>query len=841
MKEPVMEESTSLDKESTVIEKKHKIFLNMIAGDFEPVETVKRAIDYLAPHIDGIYITITHKKEEPTNEHPLVALVNSYRSETFITSVSTFEWVDDFSAARNYALSQVPKGNDIFVIWTDVDDVWMEPELIPRVVEKMVEDDVKAMYFQYYYQVELDKNGDILEILTNQKRERIIVNDGSFSWVAPLHETLIDQKEENRRKAYLPSPIVVHLTNTERMDKNIERNLRILKKTHIKEDGRDPRTTMYLAKTYYDLAKENYEKDIELYKKYVGEATRLFGEYLQGRGEPGTDEYRTPSGWPEERSTAWSYLSEIALLSGNLDAAEEALKHAIDESEKFPNYYVDLANVYLKKNEIEKAKHWLTIGTSMPEPKTTIITNPRDFKLRAMEVTAQIAIHEKDFEVAKLALEKMLTLLPGTEGIEQRLQVVNSLILFNKACQSAVFLGKYLEQIGEEDKITHLINSFSEDMKKERFASEMRSIFYPPRQWAQNEITIFAGPCFEEWTPDSIKTGLGGSEESIVYLSRELQKLGWYVTVYANPGDKAGVYDGVEYKMWHEFNPADEFNVLVLWRGISFVDMNPKSKFTVLWMHDVPNCAEFTPERLEKIDRIIVLSEYHKSLFLMNDNGEMKDIPESKFWLSSNGIIPLRPSGKRKTNSIIYGSSPDRGLIYLLNNWDFLKKEIPDLTLDVYYGFQVFDAIHKHNPERMAWKKKIMELMDRDGITYHGRVGHKELHDAYARADVWIYPTDFSEISCITGMKSQALGAIPFVTDFGALSETVKFGSRVDVDITDPEGQKEFFSEFIKFMKDKKNRKEIRKDMTNFSQEYFLWSRVAEEWSNVFKMEVRSE
>lgn len=813
----------------------------MILADYESADIVQRCINDVVPYVDGLYITITYKGKNPKSKHPLVKLINSYKSDNFIVDISFFEWVDDFAQARNFALEQVPKGNDVFVMWLDADDRVMEPELIPRIIEKMVEDGVKAMYWSYYYQVDLDENGDILEILTNQKRERVILNDGSWKWVAPLHETLIDQKEEGRRKVYLPKPIVVHLTDSERMDKNMERNLRILQKTHVKEDGRDPRTTMYLAKTYYDLAKENYEKDIELYKQYTHEATRLFGEYLQGKGEPGTDSYRTPSGWPEERSTAWSYLAEIALLGRNLDAAEEALKKAIDESEKFPNYYVDLANVYLKKGEIEKAKHWLKIGASMPEPKTTIITLPRDFKLKALEVTAQIAIHEKDFEVAKKALEKMLILIPGTEGIEKRLQVVNSLILFNKACQSAVFLGKYLEKIGESEKIPHLINSFSEDMKRERFAAEMRSIFYPPRTWAQNEITIFAGPCFEEWTPDSLDTGLGGSEEAIVYLSRELQRLGWYVTVYANPGDKAGVFDGVEYKMWHEFNHGDDFNILVLWRGVSFIDMNPKSKFTVLWNHDVPNVNEFTKERLDKIDRLIVLSEYHKSLFLMNDNGELKPIPENKFWLSANGIIPLNPVGERKKNSIVYGSSPDRGLIYLLNNWEKIKKEVPDLTLDVYYGFQVFDVIHKNNPERMAWKKKIMDLMNQDGITYHGRVGHSELHDAYAKADVWVYPTDFSEISAITGMKTQALGAIPFVTDFAALSETVKFGSRVDVDITTKEGQEEFFNEFIKFMKDSESREKIRKPMMEFCQNYFLWSKVAEDWSNIFNKEVKSE
>lgn len=816
----------------------YKLFLSMIVADFESPLMLKRAIDYLIDYVDGLYITVTYKKEKPKKNHPLVELIHSYKTDEKFVEVSFFKWVEDFSIARNFAMDQVPKGKNVYLFWVDTDDVVMSPELIPDVMNTVVSQGIKAVYFPYWYQVELDSQGDVRQILTEQKRERIILNDGTFKWIGSLHETLIDQGKENRKKVLLKEPVVVHLTNNDRFDVSIKRNLAILESTHKKEGGKDPRTTMYLAKTYYDLAKQSYGVDEKIFKEYADKAVSHFGVYLEGKGDPGSDSYITPSGWPEERSTAWQYLAELSVLVGDLESAESSLKYAIDESEKFPNYYVDLAHVYIRMGKWDKAKHYLTIGTNLPEPKTTIITNPRDSKLRAYEATAKIALNEKNFEVAKKAFEEMSILLPEDESLVSRIRAIDSLMMFNKACQSAVFLGKYLEMVGEQSKIPYLIQSFSNDMQQEKFAAEMRMLFYPPRTWAQNEITIFAGPGFEEWSPDSLSTGLGGSEEAIVYLAKELYHIGWRVTVYANPGEKAGTFDGVDYKMWYEFNPNDNFNVLVLWRGISFIDMNPKAKFIALWNHDVPNVSDFTKERLDKIDKLIVLSEYHKSLFLMNENGEFKPIPENKFWLSSNGIIPLTPNQERKKNSLIYASSPDRGLVYLLNNWEKIKKEIPDLTLDIYYGFAVFDAIHRNNPERMAWKKKILELMDQDGITHHGRVGHSELHDAYARADVWVYPTDFSEISCISGQKAQALGAIPFVTDFAALSETVKFGARVDVDIKTKDGQEEFFNEFIKFMKSS-DREKLREQMMKFSQDYFLWSKVAQEWSNVFNNHIR--
>lgn len=813
-----------------------KLFLSMIVADFEPLEMVERSIDSIFNQVDGVFVTITYKEKKPVKNSQLYKLLkNKYNA-----NISFFKWTDEFDVARNFALSQIPKGKNIFFIWQDVDDVWMQPELIRDIFYKTIANNLRAVYFPYWYQVELDENGDVRQIITEQKRERIIINDGSFEWVAPLHETCIDQTQSADSKILLKEPIVVHLTNEKRFDKNIIRNMRILEKTHIKQQGKDPRTSMYLAKTYFDMAKSFFDSDKEQYRKYSLLAMEYFELYLAGKGQPGDKDFISPSGWAEERSTAWSYIAEIAILNGALESAEEAYKSAIDESEKFPNYYVDLATVYIKMGKWNKAKHYLTIGTNMPKADSTIISTPRDYELRALEATTQIALHDKDFDVAKKAAMRMVALLPDNKDLKERVVTINSLIIFNKACQSAVFLGKYLEQIGETDKIPHLINSFSKDMQTEKFAAEMKRLFLPPRSWAQNEITIVAGPGFEEWSPKSLKTGLGGSEEAIVYISNELTKLGWRVTVYGNPGQEAGDHNGVEYKMWYDFNPNDNFNVLVLWRGIGFADVKPKSKLTLLWLHDVPNCVEFTKERLDSIDQVMVLSEFHKSLLRMNDNGEFKVIPDSKIWVSANGIPDLKLSASpRKKHSLIYASSPDRGLVYLLKNWSTIKKEIPDATLDIYYGFDVFDAIHKNNPERQEWKKKILGLMEQDGISYHGRIGHEELNQKYSEADVWAYPTDFEEISCISAMKAQALGAIPFVTNYAALEETVKNGVKVDVDITDPDGQKEYFEELIKFLKDDEKREEMRPQMMKFAQTYFHWNKIAETWSNVFGEKVR--
>lgn len=804
--------------------KSPKLFLSMILAEDEPVEMVRRSINSVKNVVDDIFVTVTYKDKTPKQSSNLVkALIK------LDANVSFFKWVNDFSQARQYALNQVPKGDDCYVYWQDGDDILKDSHKLPGILSEMHKLKVSAWFFPYWYQVELDEKGEVREIIVEHKRERIIKNDGTFKWVGALHETLIQQAQENIVKYGSDDCPVVHLSNTIRSDSALERNIKILEETLKKENHKDPRTVVYLAKAYFDKAKI-HANDSEL-KIWSDLALTLFNEYLNGFGTPGSAGYQEPSGWKEERSTVWSYIAEIAIISNKPDIALDAYQEAINECPFFPNYYIDKAMVYVMLNQFKEAKHYLKLATSMDMPKTTIIVTPRDIKTRALEVAFQVAMHEGKLADALAYAKELQQILPGNKEVEDRLITINSLNSFNKACQSVVYLGKYLEEIGETDKLPHLVQALSADMQNEKFASEMRHKFLPKKLWGEKEIAILCGPGFEEWSPNSMKKGLGGSEEAVVQLSNELTSLGWKVTVYANPGKEAGNFNGVEYKQYYELNPMDEFNTLILWRAIGFVDINPKAKHTIVWLHDVPNNPDFTEERVNKVDKIAVLSEFHESLLRMSKDGQFVPVPKSKIMLTANGIPDLSLlSWGGNEKRLIYASSIDRGLIYLLKHWSKVKAKVSDAELHVFYGFEVFDAIHKNNPAKMQWKEQVLAMMNQPGITYHGRIGHEELHKEYAKSGIWAYPTDFEEISCISAMKAQALGAIPVVTNYAALQETVKNGVRVDTDITTDEGQEEYINTLIELLNDKKSQEAIRKPMMTFARKNFGWDKVAKQW-----------
>jgi len=813
-------------------EKNYTLYLNVIYAENEPVEMVKRSIDSVREYMDGIYATITYTEVQPEEDSPLVRLLHEYGAH-----ITFFKWTDNFAEARQFAMKQLPSGKDIFFYWQDADDVLKGAENIPEIMADMQRYNQAAVYIPYWYKVELDKEGNVREILINHKRERFIRNNHTWDWFGDLHETLIEQKKENLLRVGTDKCVVIHLSTNEREAEGLERNIRILEKQAQREQHRDPRTLVYLAKSYLDKAKLT---PVAERKIYMDLALNLFHEYLEGSGKPGEEGYIEPSGWREERGTAWGCIGEIAIMSGHPEVAIGAYQNAIDEAYEFPNYYVDLAMAYCMVGNYKKAKHWLNLATNISEPNTTIVVMPRDLKLRALQVALDIDLHEQKLENAKQDAEMILSIIPGDPLTLKQLETINYLIEYNKALQSFIYLGKYLEKTNQTSKLPILVQAIPPDMQREQFAAQMRHLYMPVKLWGENEIAIVCGPAFEKWSPKSIQSGIGGSEEAVIWMAQELNKLGWKVTVYGDPREDAGNYDGVEYRDWYEINQKDEFNVLILWRSIAYMDLAPKAKFTMLWLHDVPANPDYTKDRIDKIDKVAVLSEYHKSLLRLHDNGVYRKMPEEKVFLTSNGIPSIGFDWKGDMKRVIYMSSPDRGLVYLLKIWPEIKKEVPDAELHVFYGFEVFDAIYKDNPGKMKWKNEIKKKMKEVGAIYHGRMGHNALHYEIAKSGIWAYPTDFTEISCISAMKAQACGAIPVVTNFAALQETVKNGVKIDVDIQTEEGQEEYKKALITALKDEAWQKDVRPNMIKWARSYFPWTNVAAQWDELFKVNIQN-
>jgi glycosyltransferase involved in cell wall biosynthesis len=190
-------------------------------------------------------------------------------------------------------------------------------------------------------------------------------------------------------------------------------------------------------------------------------------------------------------------------------------------------------------------------------------------------------------------------------------------------------------------------------------------------------------------------------------------------------------------------------------------------------------------------------------------------------------------------------SAHERGLELLYKIWPEVRKAVPDATLDVYYGWTGFDEVNKDNPERMGWKEKLLNMQSQladKGVTNHGKIGHGQIVREIYKSGVWAYPSPFPEVYCITGVKAQAGGAWPVVSDYAALRDTVQYGDKQPMPNYDEQSRagkweykdlEEYRDKLIHRLKNPPTREE-RTEMMKWARNNMSWEATAKGWSDEF-------
>jgi len=582
----------------------------IIVKDDSEINSLQRAISSIEPFVEGIYITTTGKVDTQIEK---LCLSNGYY-------YSHLDWCDDFSKVRNYNFSQVPKDTD-YILWIDSDDYFVGGPKLQEVADMAKENGKDVVFFTYWYGCQF--NGEpstktLTKIDMEHMRERLI-RPGTIYWKGRLHETPIptngakhnyttytyDEKER---------PIaVMHCSKEVDLPLKMERNRHILELQLSEERAKgqpDPRTILYLMKIYTEM------DDPEITKKII-----TMGE-----------EYLAKSGWDEERATC---LEHMAIASGKMGNDKDAIQYlhmAISEWVSQPLLYIRLAQAYFNVQNYRACEHWLNVASQMDlDNKGTNITN-----FKAMKVLFAELLLKLNYDVhrdTKKALEasRLLFSESPTEQNARNLEFIENVNDLNEACKETHKLLKYLMDIGESSSVIKTLDALPEAINAQPFAISIRRDISPPRKWQKNEICYFANfgtKFFEKWDESSLQTGIGGSETAIISLSQEWVKHGWKVTVYGDPATK-GERNGINWLPYYYFNKKDFFNIFIQWRGWQLAGQVKCRKFFTD-LHDIYAPVDFTNEDLNAIDKIMVKSQYHRSL--------APAIADHKFIILSNGI-----------------------------------------------------------------------------------------------------------------------------------------------------------------------------------------------------------
>ncbi len=772
----------------------------------------------IRPHVAEICVVDTGSVDRT------LEIVSKYadKFETYLDCNDSDGKIQSFSNARQRSFSLATQP---WVMWIDGDDEVYGAEKLYDLVTNIKYNKNCMIMFPYEYSH--DHNGNVT---CYHYRERLVSPASHFEWQGAVHEVLVPIKPLDHLHESKEC-VIVHKRdlNLKPVEKN--RNLRILKSNYDKVGDSDVRQLYYLGLEYGNI--NDIDNSIKFHEKYVA-----------------------LSGWDDEKCLSCMELARHYLSKGDTDSSLKwaLLAHSTKDDWGEPLFAIGKCFYFKAQSQSDlriqnelwtKCVRFIKKGLDLPPTKTILFVNPLD----------------REYDIQKyynFALNKLGKVEEALESVNRAISTVpddQSLILNRKIYTTHLSKIKLNDPLNKLVEVGHLTKSdFNRILSIIEKESNDISVVTPVvknvdveklvplndftyKTDRKRDIVFFVGHSYEKWNPETVKEkGNGGSEIALIEMSTRLVSMGHSVRVYGDCYGLEGTFDGVQYTDYSNFANV-ECDIMISSRRPHIFDehLGLKSKVNLCWVHDIHCGDELNYARSLKIDRFLTLSNWHKGFFLEN----YKYLHEDKVHVTKNGINFDRFNDKefseikKNKNKAIYSSSPDRGLLSLLNVWGNVVDEVPDAELHVFYGFENWEMSAKlvNDQSQISYIGHLKNLLNNTkNVFYHGRVSQEILASHFMSASHWLYGTWFSETSCISAMEAQAAGLQIITSPVAALNETVgNRGTMIHGDWNSHEYNEKYKKAIIENLRNPIS-DDKRMNLINHARSNFSWNDVAISW-----------
>ncbi|MGH4138614.1 tetratricopeptide repeat-containing glycosyltransferase family 2 protein [Clostridium sp.] len=247
----------------------------------------------------------------------------------YTDKIFDFKWIDDFSAARNYAFS---KATMDYNLWLDADDVILEDDIKKfKELKQSLTFDVDNVMMMY--NVGFDGNG---AVTLSYFRERLSKRINNAQWMEPVHECLIIGGNTintdiciTHRKEHAATP---------------GRNISIYKKLLSEGKPLSPRGLFYYSR---ELHQNNF----------INDAIKYFNEFLD-----------TGKGWVEDNISSCFDLSKCYNIVGDKKSMLKILLRSFEYDTPRAEICCNIGTYYFESGDYGKAIVWYKIAAELTKP-----------------------------------------------------------------------------------------------------------------------------------------------------------------------------------------------------------------------------------------------------------------------------------------------------------------------------------------------------------------------------------------------------------------------------------------------------------------------------------------
>lgn len=282
-------------------------------------EVLERCLNSISDLVDEIIIVDTGSTDK-TKEI----------ASKFTDKIYDFEWIDDFSAARNYSYSKATKD---YILWMDADDVIYEEDRQKFIVLKQTLDEsIDSVTMKY--NIAFDRDGNVT---FSYRRNRLVKRLKNFKWEGACHNLLVVSG-----KIFDSDIGIAH----KKIKSHTDRNLKIYQNKIKKGDKFNTRDIFYYANELYDH--HLYEESLIYYNKLLN----------------------MNDGWFENKIYACGRVSDYYAF---IDQMEDAFRYCLKSFEyALPRaeFCCRLGNIFQKKEMFDEAIYWYNQATTLEKPKS---------------------------------------------------------------------------------------------------------------------------------------------------------------------------------------------------------------------------------------------------------------------------------------------------------------------------------------------------------------------------------------------------------------------------------------------------------------------------------------
>ncbi|MBU3112279.1 tetratricopeptide repeat-containing glycosyltransferase family 2 protein [Clostridium lacusfryxellense] len=240
-----------------------------------------------------------------------------------------FEWINDFSAARNNAFSKATKD---YILWLDADDVILEDDIKKFVaLKKTLTLDIDNVMMMY--NVGFDETG---AVSLSYFRERLSKRANHAIWMEPVHECLIIGGNTINTD--------VCITHRKEHAAVPGRNISIYKSLLSNGTPLSPRGIFYYSRELYQNG-------------FIEDAIKYFNEFLDSK-----------HGWVEDNISSCFDLSKCYNIVGDKENMLKILLRSFEYDTPRAEICCNIGTYYFEALDYNKAIFWYKLAADLEKP-----------------------------------------------------------------------------------------------------------------------------------------------------------------------------------------------------------------------------------------------------------------------------------------------------------------------------------------------------------------------------------------------------------------------------------------------------------------------------------------